>query len=144
MSILDVEQYNVTVHKDAESGFPILEKWENLHGQFHNLNGPALVEYFPETGVVRQQQWMIEGLLSRPEYEGAAIVIFDMDTGQPEEMHYYLNGMLHRLNGPAFVSLDPENGQILHTEHYRFGKLITSQTIEQSDLITTRHNRPNE
>lgn len=74
-----------------------------------------------ETNLPRwQNTWQNEKLHCAADGRPAQ-VIFD-DLGRPEEMGWFSENRYHRVNGPALVKLNPENGICIYEEYRLFGK----------------------
>lgn len=68
-----------------------------------------------EEPVILENQWYAQGMRHRPEINGPAWIKMD-DKGEPLQYIYYNTGLIHRSDGPAFIS----NGV---TKYYKHGEL---------------------
>jgi hypothetical protein len=92
-------------------------RWFNEEGEFHRLDGPAVV------WVNGDKEWYSKDRLHRR--DGPAVELLD---GTRE---WWVNGKLHRLDGPAIVGSD-------HTEEWWVGgKEFTQQEFEQHSLVVS-------
>ena len=114
------ENYTVKVVKDVESGRVLSRAWFNAAGQEHNTSGPALVKYCSD-GKPKEQRWMVDGKIHRPEEEGPAVIDYDPDDDTLMLTYFYLN-RIHRVHGPAIQIKSASSGAVVSERYFRNGE----------------------
>jgi hypothetical protein len=66
------------------------ETWHDENGERHRVNGPALIVYDIDTGVVVREAWMQHGTLHRT--DGPALITRDGTTGRVISTTWYAHG----------------------------------------------------
>jgi hypothetical protein len=87
---LPVESYDVTIHRDAETGVAVREAW-GKDGKRHRVDGPALIKRDPVTGIVVQESWFRENEVHRE--DGPADILRKAETGRIYYSAWYRNGV---------------------------------------------------
>lgn len=67
----------------TKDGKPIYHSWFDDKFRFHRLNGPARIEYYPDTGIIKKEMWYIDDHLHR-------------EDNKPAKRSYYKNGVLKK------------------------------------------------
>src|SRR5665213_3327781 len=82
-----VEQYQVSITRDLETGSAVYEKWMNEKGQTHRLDGPSEITRDPVTGIIVKEVWQQNGRLER--LDGPAVVRRNAKTGAVTFVAWY-------------------------------------------------------
>jgi hypothetical protein len=91
-------------------------------GQLHRENGPA-EESRMANGIVHVEKWYRHGELHR-DGNLPAYVIRDEDTGVSAMECYYIDGLEHRDDGPAYIERREKSGQLVAEKFFQHGVRI--------------------
>jgi len=140
------------IHRDSNTGAVTNESWFRL-GKLHREEAPAVTGFFDDyyeekydkyktTGGqswLRALEYLNGGEPFYPEKftvwkeewwvdgrlhreDGPAILIFNKETGKKYLEKWYLNGKLHRENDPAWVVYDVNTDQVIEEKFYKKGR----------------------
>lgn len=84
---------------------------------------PSVVVLDEETGVAILQEWNVGPETSRLGGK-PAVIATDWKTGVVEREEYWEHGRRHRVDGPAYIERDPQNGQKLENSYFDRGEEI--------------------
>ena len=123
-----LEEYNVSIQRDADTGQILREDWKNKEGVHeHPQKGcPAQRQFDSETGKLVFQVFFKGGEAHR-DGDKPAIMGFDPCTDMLVGEVYCINGIEHRENGPAHIKRDAATGKTTfelwkqHGEDHRTG-----------------------
>ena len=120
------EKY-VRMHQESTGGPEIDANgnkiWRNANGQYHRLDGPAVIKADGTKG------WYVNG--KRHRLDGPAIEWADGDK------LWYVNGELHRLDGPAIEYADGTKAWYIDDKQYTekgFNKYVQALKDRQDIL----------
>ncbi len=96
------------------------ESWY-VHNKLSREDGPAVIISYHNLDNTVEERWYKNGILDRDQiaHPGPTISIYS-DRGLINEQ-WIINGELHRINGPAFVNVQP-NGSVIE-KYYEHNKL---------------------
>lgn len=109
---------HATVVECCEDGSVESERWQDNTGEHHRVDGPAVVEYYPN-GQQKRVLWYQNGILHRA--DGPAIVEY-YPNGVVSLVEYRVEGVLDRERGAARVRFTP-SGILVLEEWYKLGGL---------------------
>jgi len=87
---MPTEEYTVTIHRDAETGMVVSERWEK-DGVAHREGAPALIYRDAVTGIVVDEIWYRNNNPHRD--EGPAQISRKSDTGRVYYTAWYKDGV---------------------------------------------------
>lgn len=114
------EIYTVKETSCPKSGGLLSQTWYNTAGIEDHANGPAVIRYDPNSGEVVERQWIVGGMLHRPQTEGPAVITFDPQSRTQRES-YFVCDKLHRTHGPAILITNIDTGEVLQQGFFRNG-----------------------
>ena len=95
------------------------EYWENDNGAYHRLDGPAVIEYYPD-GKPERETYYWNGILHRI---GGPCNVRYYPSGQKKYEAYLVKGKNHRNDGPSHISYT-KSGTILMVEYWVDGLIM--------------------
>tara|TARA_R110002072_G_scaffold266193_2_gene425038 strand:- start:5275 stop:5688 length:414 start_codon:yes stop_codon:yes gene_type:complete len=72
------------------------------------------------TGLVSAEHWLIGGKGESPPGDRPSTILYD-EEGRVDALLWKKDGKLHRENGPAWISVNPETGVHTHEDYYENG-----------------------
>ena len=104
-------------YKIVENGAVFTETYL-LDGELHRLDGPAATMRRTCDGGIAWETWYRYGVLHRE--DGPAAIYYNLDTGRVEEIYFFLNGKLGRVDdGPESIQFDPKSGRLRDATWWR-------------------------
>jgi len=101
---------------DAKTGMVTQEEWR-VDGKLSRENGPARVSV---KGDAVEQEWYLNGE-AHPD-PGPSLVHYDPETKFVDREEWLKNGNPHREDHPAIIYYDPSTGKVVKEEWYLNGK----------------------
>lgn len=111
-----------------DTGLPRSYMWHRNGDLHRNDDLPAVLNLDPETGQHIRETYVVDGLPHRVGDKPAEI---EWDwNGKVVLERYYYRGQVHRENGPAEITYDPDTGEILEETFVKYGREVPRPDIE--------------
>ncbi len=109
------------VRRSANTGIVIQQEWFKA-GTPHRDDGPAVVAYDASTGGLLREVWLQDGQVHRNN-DLPAVINYNSVTRREVARSYYVEGLMHRLDGPASLEFDASTGSVVAERWYTRGIL---------------------
>jgi len=121
---------------DVETSNVIEESYYHI-GQKNRAQGlgPSRILFAASTGEVIGEEWYTMGMQTR-ENEKPSTWRMDERTGVITLEEYWFKGKLHRIDGPAIVRRDPQDGSLLESTWYIDGVELPDQNHHQFEVFS--------
>lgn len=123
-----VDEYKVRVERNGISGHITKKIWTTMDGTPHRIGKPSNQEFHAETGKLLLEEYMRNGVLSRPD-DMPAVIIYT-ENGSIQQVEHWLDGRIHRANDkPAVIRWNLERDETEIEEYYVHGQKQNSLSI---------------